>query len=115
VWEDLAYDVWEVAAIEHHHLCSSGEETCHQTTDVLSEGCVELVLSALDGRLWVPPGVGLRDPWPAVAAALQRPGVSLHLALRIVGEGHGPADIVELGQRLGGFARTLCGTRVGGR
>ncbi len=113
LWEDVAYGAWEAQA--EQRLRRMSDEDTPGTTDLLSEACVELVIAAMDGRLWQPRGAVLHDPWPAVAAALQRPGVSLDLVLRMVTEGRGPADIVALGHRVGGFARTLCGVEASGR
>ena len=112
VWEDLAYGVWEVAEEERFHDDSPRYEG-PPALDVLSEACIDLVLAAMDdlrrrrSRLWAEPP--LRDPWPAVAAALQRPGVSLSLVARMISDGYGPGDLVALGGRLGGFARSMCG------
>ncbi len=111
IWQDLAGGVWEVAQQERFHDDSHCQEGS-ATLDVLSEACIDLVLAAIDdlrrdtSRLWAEPP--LRDPWPAVAAALQRPGVSLGLVIRLITDGYRPGELVALGERLGGFARRMC-------
>jgi hypothetical protein len=101
VWQDLALDAHE----SHSETCRDGGIDC------LGQGSLALATRALDGVVEPHPPVGLRDPWPAVAAALQKPAVWADLTLRVLDDPdsvHDASDFARLGQRLGGVARTLC-------
>jgi hypothetical protein len=92
VWQDLArgHRVWE----PHDD----------PPEDPVTEGCAHLVLDAIDDDVFLVPGSPVRDPWPVVAAAWQRPGVVEELR-ELLRCGHRPEAVAHLGERLGGVAR----------
>lgn len=110
---DLPDSVWRDLALARADLHPAAVRATHGEDpdplwDPVEEGCVELVLEALDGEVDVPPGLPLRDPWPAVSAALLRPDVYGLVLERLIDEGREGNDLRELGTRLSCVARDLC-------
>jgi hypothetical protein len=100
VLTDLADSVWQDFARVHREVDPDAEPS----DDPLSEWCAHLVLAAIDDDLFLVPGDPIRDPWPIVAAAWQRPGVTEELRT-LLRYGYRAEAVAALGERLGGVAR----------
>jgi hypothetical protein len=94
VWQDLAG--WHGEHVEPHD---------EPPEDPVTQDCAHLVLAAIDGTLSAEPWSPVRDPWPVVAAAWQRPGVLAELRPRLR-YGYSPEAVAAAGEKLGGLARS---------
>jgi hypothetical protein len=102
---DLPDKVWEDIALGHRELDEDGRAS-GESGDPLLEGCVELVLQAVEAPIWLAPHDPVRDPWPVVAAAWQHPGVFEILTSRL-DRTFDPLEVAAAGRRMGGVARRL--------